>query len=260
MTLSRCGTRIASGQRVTSSKRNRPQRRPAWAKLAAIAALLLGLYLVWRYTPIADMLTVEIVVALAAAANHSIWPAIFLALSYTPANFVMFPRPLITLFAVLAYGAWWGFAIAMTGIVLSALALYYTGRALGQERLQRLAGDKFERVTQVWRGNGLVACIAVCIAPVAPYVVVGTVAGASRITLWHFLLGTVIGMLPGTVATAMFANEISNALDDPSKVNYWVVALIVAILAALMFLSRHLLTRRRAGPNVQQRTSPAPSP
>jgi phospholipase D1/2 len=245
---------------VTPPKPSPTLARPAWLKLAVIAALLLGLYLVWRYTPVADRLTVEVVVALASAVNHSFWPAIFLALAYTPANFVMFPRPLITLFAVLAYGPWAGFAIAMTGIVLSALALYYAGRALGEQRLQRLAGEKFERVTRAWRGNSLPACIAVCIAPVAPYVVVGMVAGASRITLWHFLLGTLIGMLPGTVATAMFANEISTALDDPSKVNYWVVALIVTILIALMFLSRHLLTRRRASPNVPQRTSPSPSP
>ena len=197
------------------------------------------------------MLTVEIVLSLASAANRSLWPALILAAAYTPANFIMFPRPLITLFAVLAYGPWWGFTIAMSGIVVSAIALYYTGRALREERLRKLTGDKFKRVTSAWRGNSLAASIAVCIAPVAPYMVVGMVAGASRIRLWHFLLGTILGMLPGTVATAMFANEISNALDDPSKINYWVVALVVAVLVVFMFLSRHLLTRR---------TSPSPSP
>ena len=236
---------------MTSPKRKRINARPAWSKLAAIAAILFGLYLVWRYTPIADVLTVEIVLTLANAANRSLWPALILAAAYTPANFIMFPRPLLTLFAVLAYGPWWGFTIAISGIIVSAIALYYAGRTLREERLRRLTGDKFKRVTNAWRGNSLAASIAVCIAPVAPYMIVGMVAGASRIPLWHFLFGTFVGMLPGTVATAMFAHEISNALDDPSKVNYWVVALVVAILVVFLFLSRHLLMRR---------TSPSPSP
>ncbi|HYC46335.1 MAG TPA: VTT domain-containing protein [Burkholderiales bacterium] len=228
---------------MTKPKRQRGRRRPAWAKLGAIAIALLGLYLLWRYTAVADVVTVAVVVGLADGIDHSIWPAILLVLSYTPANFVMFPRPLITLFAALGYGPWLGFTLAMTGIAVSALVLYYTGRFMREDRLRKLTGEKFERVTNAWRGNSLPASIAVCIAPVAPFVVVGMVAGASRIRLWHFLTGTAVGMLPGTVATSVFANEISNALDDPSKINYWVVALVVAILIAFMFFSRHLLTR-----------------
>ena len=221
--------------------------RPAWAKLAAIAAALFALYLIWRYTPVAEIATVWIVGALADGVDNPVWPAILIVASYTPANFVMFPRPLITLFAALGYGPWIGFTLAMTGILISALVLYFTGRYMNEDRLRRLAGDKFERVTNAWRGNSLPASIAVCIAPIAPFVVIGMVAGASRIKLWHFMLGTTVGMLPGTVATSIFANEISNALDDPSKVNYWVVALVVAVLAGLMLLSRRLLARTQRG-------------
>ena len=193
------------------------------------------------------MVTVEVVLALADGVGHSFWPAIVLMASYTPANFVMFPRPLITLFAALGYGPWLGFALAITGIMISALVLYYTGRFMREDRLRKLAGDKFERVTNAWRGNSLTASVAVCIAPIAPFVVVGMVAGASRIKLWHFLLGTAVGMLPGTVATTIFANEISNAIDDPSKINYWVVALVVAVLVGLMLVSRRLLARTQRG-------------
>ena len=39
----------------------------------------------------------------------------------------MFPRPLITLFAVIAFGPWLGFVYSMTGILLAALVTYYVG-------------------------------------------------------------------------------------------------------------------------------------
>ena len=227
-------------------KKARPKRRPArpaWAKLAAIAAIFLTLYLIWRHTSIADVITVELVLALADGVSGSIWPQILLVLCYTPSAFVMFPRPLITLFAAIAYGPWWGFALSMTGIMLSELAVYYIGRSVSQQTLRRLAGDKFERVTDAWRGHGLSGSLAVSIAPVAPFVVIGMIAGATRVKLWHYLAGTAVGMLPGTIATTMFANEISNALDDPSKINYWVIAAIILVLVALTLFSRRLLVR-----------------
>ena len=217
--------------------------RPAWAKLAAIAGVLLTLYLVWRHTSIADVITVELVLTLAEGVNGSIWPPILLVLCYTPSAFVMFPRPLITLFGAIAYGPWWGFTLSMAGIMISAVAIYYIGRVISKEKLRRLAGDKFERVTEAWRGHGLVGSIAVSIAPVAPFVVVGMVAGATRIKLWHYLSGIAVGMLPGTIATTMFANEISNAIDDPSKINYWVIAAVILVLVALTLFSRRLLMR-----------------
>jgi phospholipase D1/2 len=43
-----------------------------------------------------------------------------------------------------------------------------------------------------------------------------------------------LGMTPGTLATTVFANEIEAALEDPGRINYWVVAAVVLVLAALV--------------------------
>jgi uncharacterized membrane protein YdjX (TVP38/TMEM64 family) len=80
--------------------------------------------------------------------------------------------------------------------------------------------------------------LAVSIAPVAPFPIVGMVAGALRIKLWHYVLGTMIGMMPGTIATTVFANQIETALEDPARINYWVVGAVVTILILLMLVVR----------------------
>ena len=49
-------------------------------------------------------------------------------------------RPLLTLITVVAFGPWLGFAYSMLGIMIAALATYYTGRALPRDTVKRIAG------------------------------------------------------------------------------------------------------------------------
>jgi uncharacterized membrane protein YdjX (TVP38/TMEM64 family) len=69
------------------------------------------------------------------------------------------------------------------------------------------------------------------------------VAGQCRVKLWHYVTGTMAGMLPGTIATTLFADQLANALYDPASINYWVVAAVILVLIALMFFSRRLFSR-----------------
>jgi phospholipase D1/2 len=228
---------------VNQPARTRRPARPAWGKLAIVAGVLLALFVAWRYTPLEDVVVTYFVLSLAAATNHPISAPIIVALVYVPAGFVMFPRPLITLLAAIAFGPLKGFVTAIVGIVLSAVAVYYAGRALPAATLGNFAGERLERATTAMRGKGLLASFAAAIAPIAPFPVIGMVAGASGIKLWHYLAGTLLGMLPGTLATTLFADQLANAVRDPSTVNYWVVALVVVVLIVLMLVSRRLFNR-----------------
>lgn len=228
---------------MNKAGQNRRPARPAWAKLAVLAVIVFALFATWRYTDIADAITVDRVFSLARWLGGSFWSPLLVIAIYTPAAFVMFPRPLITLFAAIAWGPWGGFAIAMTGIMLSACAVYYTGRSLPKETLRNFTGDKFERATKAFRGQGLLASLAASLAPVAPFPVIGMVAGAARIKAWHYLAGTGLGMLPGTAATTFFADQLATALEDPSQINYWVVAAVVIVLVSFLFFARRVFSR-----------------
>src|SRR5688572_33431380 len=81
---------------------------PAWGKIALIALGFAALSAVWRYTPLREFLTPERVFDWAQTFGSKWWAPIAVILAYTPACFTMFPRPLITLFAVIAFGPWLG--------------------------------------------------------------------------------------------------------------------------------------------------------
>ena len=217
--------------------------RPAWLRLGLIALVTLALFLAWRYTPLADYATAERIGGWARAVGEERWLVLVLIAAYTAAAFLMFPRPLLTLFAVIAYGPWLGVAVAMTGILVAAFASYRLGHALPKETLRNVAGERFDDITKSLRGHGVAAGFAVSIAPVGPFPVVGMVAGAARIRLWKYLAGTALGMAPGTLATTFFAEHLADVLEDPSTINYSYVAGILLAFAAIIAVVRWWLKR-----------------
>ena len=71
---------------------------------------------------------------------------------------------------------------------------------------------------------------ALRLVPVAPFAVEGVVAGAIRVRLWHYTLGTFLGMLPGALVATVFGDQIAVALEGSTRINWWLVAGIVAAL------------------------------
>jgi uncharacterized membrane protein YdjX (TVP38/TMEM64 family) len=156
---------------------------------------------------------------------------------------VMFPRPLITLAAVMAFGPWEGLVYAMTGVVLAGVAGYAIGRLFHRDTARRLAGPKLARVSNLVKRRGILAVALVRIVPIAPYLVVNVVMGAMRIKLVHFVIGTFIGMLPGALAATVLSDQFAAALQDPARVNAWLVGAAVAAFAGLAWFGHKMLGR-----------------
>lgn len=227
-----------------SSRRKGGKRRPAWGKILIIAAIFAALAAAWRYTPLSEFITAENISAWARAVREYRWAPVVVILAYIPVAFVMFPRPLLTLFTVVAFGAWLGFAYAMAGVLLSALVTYYAGRVLKRETVRRVAGDDIARAGKKVRDHGLLAMTAMRIVPAAPFAVEGIIAGAMRVKLWHFMLGTALGMTPGVLATTVFGVQVMAALEDASKINWWIVGAVVLAFVAMTWLVKRWLAAR----------------
>ena len=216
-----------------------------WRKVLVFAAVIAALAAVWRYTPLAELATADRITQWARDFGTSPWAPVLVLAAYTPACLIMFPRTLITLFSVLVFGPWLGFVYAMSGILLASLLTYYAGRVLDRSTVRRLAGPTLNRVSEKLTERGLLAMTAVRLVPIAPFFVVNMVAGAIRIKLWHFTLGTALGMLPGTLAATVFADQVQTALRSPGDVNYWLIAGVVVFFAAGALLVRKVIFKDR---------------
>ena len=216
-----------------------------WLKLAMTMAIVAALTAMWQFTPVGETFTPARVTDWARAFADTAWAPLIVLAAFTPAAIVMFPRPLITLFAVVAFGPWLGFAYSMAGILISALFTYWLGTRMDRSTVRRLAGPKLSRILDVLRRRGLVALTALRLVPLAPFTIEGIVAGAIRIPLRDFTIGTAIGMLPGTLAATVFGDQLETALRNPADVNLWIVgAVIVALTTATLVVRRWLLTQQ----------------
>jgi phospholipase D1/2 len=204
-----------------------------------VALVCAALFAAWRYTPLSEYITHERVESWARAVRDTGWAPFAVVLAYTPAAFVMFPRPLLTLFTVIAFGPWLGFAYSMAGIMLAALATYYAGRVMHPETVRRWVGDELHERSEWLRRHGLLAVFALRIVAVAPFSVEGILAGAVRISVWQYHVGTFAGMAPGVLVTTVFGRQITTALEDPAQINWWLVGgAVVAFMAFSLLVGR----------------------
>lgn len=221
-------------------------RSPAWSKIAVFALVCIGLTALWKYTPLATFLDSNHVTGWARRAGDEWWMPIVTILAYTPVAFTLFPRPLLTLFAVIAFGPIEGFVYAMLGIELSAWVSFVLGKAMNRNTVRRIAGTRLNGILHVLRRRGLVAMTALRLVPIAPFLVEGVVAGAARVKFSDFMIGTALGMLPGTLTSTVFGNQLQVWLEDPSRINYWLIALVLLALGVATWGVRRWLVASAA--------------
>ena len=219
-------------------------RRPAWGKLGLLALTVVALAAAWRYTPLATYVSPHRVIGFAKWLGTVRWAPLAVAVAYTPAALVMFPRPLLSLLAIVAFDLWMGGACIVAGVLGAALSTYYIGRLLPSKTVRRLAGSKFERFTGLLREHGVLTIFAANMLPTPPFAVQGIMAGAIRIPLMHYAAGTLLSLLPGLIAVLIFGHQIIVALEDPSKVSYVLIATTGIGLAVAMYLGGRWFARQ----------------
>jgi phospholipase D1/2 len=96
---------------------------------------------------------------------------------------------------------------------------------------------------EVLKKHGLLAMTLLRLVPIAPFAVESIVAGAIRMKLWHVMVGTAIGLLPGTLATTIFGDAIETALTGAGDVNWWLVGGAVALLTGGIVVVKRWFTK-----------------
>jgi phospholipase D1/2 len=221
--------RRARERSPTRLKESKPDRKRLYWVAGVAAAIVAAMTAAWHFTPLSEWLTGERVVDWVQTFSRFWWAPYALALLYTPASVVLFPRALLTIAAAAAFGPWEGFFVAMAGVMINSLAGYYAGRMLDPKIVKRWGGAKMERVGKTL---GMV--------PIAPFIVELLAFGALRLPVLHVLAGTALANLPGTIGSTLMGDQLNAVLSQDREMNGMVIAFVVLMMAAMAYASRRL--------------------
>jgi phospholipase D1/2 len=213
------------------------QGKSLTARYLLLGVLVLALALLailWRFTPLGDYLNLSSLAHFAKQIDQLPFAPVLVLAAYVLAAILAVPVTVLMAATGFAYGAWPGIFYALTGTLLAAAATYGIGMLLGRDAVRRLAGARANRLSERIGKRGIVTMMALRLLPIAPFSVVNLVAGASHINLRDYLIGTTLGMMPGTVLTVIFAHQLVAAIHHPSA---GAVAALAAIGIALVGVS-----------------------
>ena len=210
--------------------------------VGGLAAALAGLALAWQFTSLRDFADVGFVSSVISQPARSQFAPLLAIAGFVLGGLVVFPVLVLIAATAAALGPWMGFFSAGAGVLLSALTLFSIGRVLGQARLQRLLGRRAGRVQSHIVGKGVVAVAMIRMVPIAPFSIVNLVAGASKLNLRDFLLGTVLGMAPGIAVMAALGAQIADLARNASWTSAMLLAFAILAWIALCLGVQFLVT------------------
>jgi len=216
------------------------QRR--WPRVLMVVVAFLAMAAAWAWTPLKTWVRPETLSStISPLVGHPAGAIVFGALAAL-ASLVAVPITALIVAASLLFGPWLGSVAAILACVLGAAIGYAAGRLLLRDAVEKLMGDRFDRLRHALEHRGVLSVIAVRVIPVAPFAVVNVVAGSSHLSFSDYLLGTAVGMTPGILGMSFAADSIAAAVRAPTTTTVLLAFGVVALVAATLLGLRRWLT------------------
>ena len=213
------------------------------AKLGGALLLVLALTLAWHFTTLSDLLQPSALEAMMSKLATSPLAPLYVIGGYLLGGLVAFPLVVLIAATAAAFGPVEGFIYALGGSVASAVLTYGIGAWVGRQPLRSLLGPRLNRIRNVFVRRGILAIAAIRLVPVAPFTVVNLVAGASSVRLVDYVVGTVLGLLPGLLLMSALGYQIYRFLIAPTAADLALLAGAALLWVVAVFAAQRLAAR-----------------
>lgn len=224
----------------------REARKPLPRRIAGIGILTIALALLaiaWRWTPLREWINLPQLIELGRELDALPFTPLAVMVGYVIGGLLMVPVMLMIAVTGIVFGPMRGFLFAICGVLLSAAVGYGLGHWLGHETVQRLLGARINLISRRIAKRGILSMMIVRMLPLAPFMIVNVVAGASHIRFRDYMIGTALGMMPGIAITVTFIHHLAEALRNPSIGTVAVLAAVALLLVGLAIGLQRLLGR-----------------
>ncbi|WP_081212061.1 TVP38/TMEM64 family protein [Salegentibacter sediminis] len=173
--------------------------------------------------------------------DFGVWgPVAIIAFIILQMFLIFFPSWLPVIIAVRAYGFWWGVLIALIGVVIASTIGFYIGKSFKGIFLTRIFGEKKMEKMDFWISNYAFGSVVLFrISPFLSNDAISFIAGMLHMKFKKFMLATLTGMVPLSIAIGIFSEDISKLKNGL----YWIGG--VGLIAYVIYIYIDYSKRRK---------------
>ena len=140
-----------------------------------------------------------------------------------------FPSWVLSIAGGLAFGPVWGTLLTLVGATTGGTVAFCVARYLGRDFVSRLLKGKLKTLDDQASTHGFKVIFLLRLIPLVPFDVLDYIAGLSKIRMRDYILGTFIGIIPGTFAYVYLGSSLIDIFS-------WQFAVAVGLLILLAFI------------------------
>jgi uncharacterized membrane protein YdjX (TVP38/TMEM64 family)/rhodanese-related sulfurtransferase len=173
------------------------------------------------------------------------WTPIGYIILYALAAVAFVPGVLFALAGGALFGPFWGSLWNLAGATLGATLAFLVARYIAGDWVARRAGRLLKRLIDGVEAEGWRFVAFVRLVPLFPFNLSNYVLGLTPIPLYHYVIATLVCMVPGAVAYTWLGHAGRSALSgEADAVRYGLLAL--GLLAAIALLPRMIGRMRKS--------------
>ena len=152
------------------------------------------------------------------------------------------PRTVFTLAAGLLFGSVFGLLLTVVATTAAAVIAYFLIRATGGRMVERyVRGSAVRWARSRLDHHGTLAVTSMRLVPIIPFAALNYVCGLSAVRFVPYLIGTVVGIVPGTVAIVVLGDAVTGR-PSPGLV-------VASVVCGLVGLAGIVVAARRPVPD-----------
>lgn len=215
-------------------------------RVIMLAVIFVGGFALFRWTPLAAYARPQIIADFFRGLGTPWWsPLVFIPLYALGTAFGM-PGTIPTLAGGAIFGVVRGMLFNTIGANLGAFGAFLLARYLGRDFVARILKGKAANLDEKIGEHGFGTMLYLRLIPLVPFNALNFGAGISRISLRDYVLGSLIGMLPGTLVYTYFADALIRGTGAARREAFLHFLVAAALLVGFTVLTGWI-RRRRAG-------------
>ncbi len=211
--------------------------RAALIKAAILVLFIVAAVVTVRLTGVRELLTVEKLGGLLAAAG--LWAPVAFILIYAAGICLFLPGTLLTALGAAIFGPYRGFVYVWIAAMLGATGAFLIGRYLGREFAASLIGDRLKKYDDAIERNGFATVLYLRLV-YFPFTPMNFGMGLTKVRFGDYLWGTGLGILVGTFIFTFFVGTLKEVWASGSWGNLltWKVYFSLGLFVFSLFIPK----------------------